>query len=140
MEICPGKPFPLGATYDGAGTNFSLYSELAERVELSLFDSDNRETCVALEEMSAFCWHGYLPGVGPAQRYGYRIHGPYNAARGWRCNPAKLLIDAYAKAVEGEVRWDPAVYPYPLGDDELGRSDVDPRDFMPRAVVTNPLF
>jgi hypothetical protein len=89
----PGSPFPLGATYDGAGTNLSVFSEAAEAVELCLFDSSGAETRVALAETTAFCWHAYLSGVGPGQRYGYRVHGPHDPAQGLRCNPAKLLLD-----------------------------------------------
>jgi glycogen operon protein len=90
--------------------------------------------------MDAFCWHGYLPGIGPGQQYGLRVHGPYDPARGLRCNPAKLLLDPYAKAVEGQVQWDPAVYPYPLGGDDLARNDTDSAPFVPRSVVTTPFF
>jgi isoamylase len=140
MEVWPGQPFPLGATYDGAGTNFSLFSETAERVELCLFDEAGDETRLALPEMTAFCWHGYLPGVGPGQNYGFRVSGPYEPAQGLRCNPAKLLIDPYAKALVGQVQWDPAVYPYPLGGDEMARNDADSAAYMPKAVVTNPYF
>src|SRR5215831_5884474 len=111
-EIWPGDSYPLGATYDGAGTNFALFSEVAERVELCLFANDGAETRVALREVDGFIWHGYLPGVGPGQRYGYRVHGPYHPAAGLRCNPAKLLLDPYTKAIEGSVRWDPAVFGY----------------------------
>jgi glycogen operon protein len=140
MEVWPGGPFPLGATYDGSGTNFSVFSELAEQVELCLFDDGGEETRIALPEMDAFCWHGYLPGVGPGQRYGLRVHGPYDPAKGQRCNPAKLLLDPYAKAVEGQVQWDAAVYPYPLGGDDLARNNDDSAPFMPRSVVTTPYF
>lgn len=101
IEIWPGDPYPLGATYDGAGTNFALFTEVAERVELCLFDEENQETRVNFTECEGFVWHGYLPGVGPGQRYGYRVHGPYDPRRGQRCNPAKLLLDPYAKAIEG---------------------------------------
>jgi isoamylase len=140
MEVWPGQPFPLGASYDGAGTNFSLFSEAAERVDLCLFDEAGEETRVRLPEMTAFCWHGYLPGVGPGQRYGFRVDGPYDPARGLRCNPAKLLIDPYGKALAGQVQWDPAVYPYPLGGAEENRNDADSGRYMPKAVVTNPYF
>jgi glycogen operon protein len=140
MEIWPGGPFPLGATCDGSGTNFSLFSEIAERVELCLFDEAGREQRVRLPETTAFCWHGYLPGVGPQQRYGFRVHGPYEPQAGARCNPAKLLLDPYAKAVEGEVQWDPAVYPYQLGGDDLARNDADSAPFVPRSVVTTSDF
>ena len=93
MKLWPGRRYPLGATYDGAGTNFSLFSELAERVELCLFDDAGRQTCVDLPEVTGFCWHGYAPGVTPGQRYGFRVHWPYNPAEGKRCNPSKLLLD-----------------------------------------------
>ena len=97
----PGSPFPLGATWDGEGTNFSLYSENAERVELCLFDDEDVEVRVPLEERTTQIWHGYLPGVGPGQRYAYRVHGPWAPERGHRFNPAKLLLDPYAKAIDG---------------------------------------
>jgi glycogen operon protein len=140
MEVWPGGPFPLGATYDGSGTNFSLFSEMAEGVELCLFDEAGREQRVMLPETTAFCWHGYLPGIGPQQRYGFRVHGPYEPQAGARCNPAKLLLDPYAKAVEGEVHWDPAVYPYQLGGDDLARNDSDSAPFVPRSVVATSDF
>ncbi len=130
MTVYPGAPYPLGATCENGGTNFSLFSEVAERVELCLFDEQGRETRVELPEVTAFCWHGYLPGVGPGQRYGYRVHGPWNPTEGRRCNPAKLLLDPYAKAVEGEVKWDEAVY----------SNDRDSAPFMPRSVVIDPGF
>jgi isoamylase len=121
--VWPGDSYPLGASYDGAGTNFALFSEIAEQVELCLFAGDGAETRVALREVDGFIWHCYLPGVGPGQRYGYRIHGRYDPAAGHRCNPAKLLLDPYAKAVEGSVGWDPAVYAYRLlAGDEMGRT------------------
>ena len=108
IEIWPGRPYPLGATYDGGGTNFSLFSEVAEKVELCLFGDDGGERRVTLEEVDASCWHGYLPSVAPGQRYGYRVHGPWAPDRGARCNPAKLLLEPYAKAIEGQVEWDQA--------------------------------
>ena len=140
MTIWPGEPYPLGATFDGMGTNFSLFSEAAEKVELCLFDSGGSEIRCELPEMSGYCWHGYLPGVGPGQRYGFRVSGPYDPPTGYRCNPAKLLLDPYAKAVEGQVRWDAAVYPYPLGGDDVARSDLDSAPHVPKAVVTAPWF
>ncbi|MEV4093369.1 glycogen debranching protein GlgX [Streptosporangium saharense] len=139
IEIWPGDPYPLGATYDGAGTNFALFTEAAERVELCLFDERNHETRVTFTECEGYVWHGYLPGIGPGQRYGYRVHGPYDPARGVRCNPAKLLLDPYAKAVEGDVRWDEAVYGYRFGDPDT-RNDDDSAPFVPRSVVINPFF
>jgi isoamylase len=140
-EIWPGRPFPLGATWDGQGTNFSLFSEHAERVELWLFDEERR---LELTERTAFNWHGYLPGVGPGQRYGYRVHGPYEPEEGRRFNPAKLLIDPYAKAIDGPVRWDRAnVFPYtPDGTDtaDLEADDEDSADAVPRSVVVDTDF
>ncbi|MGW4421368.1 glycogen debranching protein GlgX [Streptosporangium sp. NPDC004631] len=138
-EIWPGDPYPLGATYDGAGTNFAIFTEVAERVELCLFDEDNRETRVPFTECEGYVWHGYLPGVGPGRRYGYRVHGPYDPERGPRCNPAKLLLDPYAKAVEGDVRWDEAVYDYRFGQPD-SRNDKDSAPFVPRSIVINPFF
>src|SRR5581483_9262802 len=140
MRLWPGQPFPRGASYDGAGTNFSLFSEIATGVDLCLFDEDGAEERIPLTEVTALCWHGYLPNVGPGQRYGYRVHGPYDPGAGHRCNPAKLLLDPYAKAVEGQVQWDPAVFGYPLGGDDLTADDRDSAPFGPKAVVTNPFF
>ncbi|GAA0608578.1 glycogen debranching protein GlgX [Sporichthya brevicatena] len=141
MEVWPGRPYPSGATYDGVGTNFSLFSEVAERVELCLFDDDGGdERRVVMEEVDGFVWHCYLPGVGPGQRYGYRVHGPHDPGRGLRCNPAKLLLDPYAKAVDGDVAWDPAVYGYPLGGDDRVLDNRDSAPFVPKGVVTNPWF
>jgi glycogen operon protein len=139
MQVWPGRRYPLGASYDGTGTNFTLFSEVAERVELCLFDADGAETRVDLTEVDGFVWHGYLPGIEPGQRYGYRVHGPYDPARGLRCNPHKLLIDPYAKAIDGDVQWDPAVYAYEFGDpDKVSEADSAP--FIPKAVVVNPYF
>jgi glycogen operon protein len=139
VEYWPGEPYPLGATYDGAGTNFSLFSEVAEQVELCLFSEDGTESRLALDEVDAFCWHGYLPSIGPGQRYGFRVHGPWDPSRGQRCNPAKLLLDPYAKAVEGGVTWNPACYPYTFGD-ESSPNEADSAPYVPRSVVHNPFF
>ena len=139
MQMWPGQPYPLGATYDGAGTNFSIFSEVAERVELCLFDEDGTETRHDLPEVTALCWHGYLPYVAPGQRYGFRVHGPYEPDQGHRCNPNKLLLDPYAHAIEGEVQWDESVFPYRFGDPDA-RNDDDDAAFMPKAVVHNPFF
>jgi len=139
VKIHPGNPYPLGATYDGAGTNFSLFSEVAERVELCLFDETGNETRIDLPEVTAFCWHGYLPNVAPGQRYGYRVHGPWNPAEGHRCNPVKLLLDPYAKTVVGEVKWHEAILPYRRGEPD-SRNDLDSGPFMTRCVVINPYF
>ena len=140
MEIWPGKPYPLGATYDGFGTNFSIFSEAAQRVELCLFDDSNRETRLDLPEVTAYCWHVYLPGTGPGQRYGFRVHGPWDPASGNRCNPAKLLLDPYAKAIEGQVKWSPAMFPYRFGGENDQLEPTDSAPFAPRSVVVNPYF
>ena len=139
IEIWPGRPYPLGATYDGGGTNFSLFSEVAEQVELCLFDDGGVEERVVLDEIDASCWHAYLPSVAPGQRYGYRVHGPWAPEAGQRCNPAKLLLDPYAKAIEGQVVWAQACFPYNFGD-ENSRNDDDSAAFVPRSVVHNPYF
>jgi isoamylase len=139
MQVWPGQRYPLGATYDGMGTNFAIFSEVAERVELCLFDDHGTEQRIRLHEVDAFVWHAYLPGIEPGQRYGFRVHGPYEPHRGLRCNPNKLLLDPYAKAIDGDVRWDPAVYGYDPDDpDRMSESDSAP--FMPKAVVVNPYF
>jgi isoamylase len=139
MRVWPGQPYPLGATYDGMGTNFSLFSEVAERVELCLFDASGAETRVELTEQTGFHWHAYLPDVIPGQRYGFRVHGPYEPSAGHRCNPSKLLLDPYAKAIEGEVQWDEAVFPYRWSDHDAYNDD-DSGPFMPKSVVTSPWF
>ncbi|HET8606515.1 MAG TPA: glycogen debranching protein GlgX [Gaiellaceae bacterium] len=143
-EAWPGEPFPLGPTWDGEGTNFSLFSENAERVELCLFDESGTEERVPIAEHTAFNWHCYLPGVGPGQRYGYRVHGAYDPASGQRFNPAKLLIDPYAKAIEGAVDWDgPSVLPYvPTGADDadLQIDGEDDAAAIPKCVVVDPTF
>jgi isoamylase len=143
MTVWPGRPYPLGSSWDGAGTNFSLFSEHAERVELCLFASDDRETRHELTERTAFNWHGYLPGVGPGQRYAFRVYGPYDPEGGHRFNAAKLLLDPYAKAIEGQVRWETAnVFPYvPGGEDaDLHADDVDDAEAIPKCVVVDPSF
>ncbi len=140
IETWPGRPYPLGATYDGTGTNFSVFSEVAEAVDLCLFDAHGEER-IALSEVDGFCWHAYLPRVGAGQRYGFRVHGPWDPARGQRCNPNKLLLDPYAKAVDGGVDWDPACFPYDLvSGDPASRNDQDSAPHVPKAVVVNPLF
>ena len=141
MIIWPGQPFPLGATYDGNGTNFSLFSEAAEQVELCLFDEAGVENRSVLPEVTAFIHHGYVPGVQPGQRYGFRVHGPWAPDQGLRTNPAKLLLDPYAKAVEGSVHWDDAAFDYTTeGGPDGGPDPTDSAPFMSRSVVTNPYF
>jgi isoamylase len=139
MEIWPGTAYPLGATYDGSGTNFALFSEVAERVELCLFDADDTEHRVALPEVDGFVWHAFLPGVEPGQRYGYRVHGRYDPDRGVRCNPSKLLIDPYAKAIDGTIEWDESLFGYHFGDPD-SVNDADSAAHMPKCVVINPYF
>ncbi|MFC5993297.1 glycogen debranching protein GlgX [Pseudonocardia hispaniensis] len=139
MRPWPGNAYPLGATYDGAGTNFAIFSEVAERVDLCLFSADDEETRIQLTEVDGFVWHCYLPGIEPGQHYGYRVHGPYEPDKGLRCNPSKLLIDPYAKAVDGPVRWDEAVFGYNFGDPG-SRNDADSAPFVPKSVVINPYF
>jgi isoamylase len=143
-DVWPGQPFPLGAIWDGEGTNFSLFSEHAERVELCLFDAEDGETRVPLTERTSLNWHCYLRGVHPGQRYGYRVHGVYAPEQGLRFNPAKLLIDPYAKAVDGSVRWaEGNVLPYvPDGtpDADLEPDDEDDAAAVPKSIVVDPRF
>jgi glycogen operon protein len=140
MKIWPGNPYPLGATYDGAGVNVSLFSEIAERVELCLFDDHGAETRADLPEVTGHCWHGYFPGIEPGQRYGFRVHGPWAPGQGQRCNPAKLLLDPYAKAIDGDVRWDEALFPYRFDGGPDQRNDADSAPFMPKSIVQQPYF
>src|SRR3954447_25985786 len=140
MQLWPGTFFPLGASYDGTGTNFAVFSEVAERVELCLFDSDGAETRVDLPETTAQVFHGYAPTVGPGQRYGFRVHGPYDPASGVRCLPSKLLLDPYATAVDGEVSWDKALFSYRFDDPDGPVNDLDSGAHMPKGVVTSPYF
>jgi isoamylase len=145
MNVWPGRPFPLGATWDGGGTNFSLFSEHAEGVELCLFDDDGTETRIDMRNRRALNWHCYLPGIGPGQRYAYRVHGPYDPNQGHRFNPAKLLIDPYAKAIDGVVDWsqDANVLPYVPGDPDdadLEPDDEDDAIAVPKSVVIDDAF
>ncbi|WP_019547478.1 glycogen debranching protein GlgX [Streptomyces sulphureus] len=139
MQVWPGKAYPRGATYDGAGTNFAVFSEAADRVELCLLHDDGSETAVELRESDGFVRHAYLPGVLPGQRYGFRVHGPYAPERGERCNSAKLLLDPYAKAVSGTVDWDEAVYGHRFADPDR-RNDLDSAPHTMASVVVNPYF
>jgi isoamylase len=144
MEVWPGRPFPLGATWDGQGVNFALFSENAERVELSLFGGDDRETRLDVLNHTAHIWHCYVAGIAPGQRYGYRVHGPYEPSRGHRFNPHKLLLDPYAKAIEGPVLWERAnTLPYVPSlepDADLEPDDEDDADAIPKCVVIDPAF
>ncbi|MBO0845177.1 MAG: glycogen debranching protein GlgX [Nocardioides sp.] len=139
MEVWPGDAYPLGATFDGVGTNFAVFSEVADRVELCLFDAERVETRVAMTEVDAFVWHCYLPSVQPGQRYGYRVHAAYEPTKGLRSNPAKLLLDPYAKATVGDIDWDQSLYGYGFGDPD-SRNDEDSGAHMMLGVVINPFF
>ncbi|GAA2032634.1 glycogen debranching protein GlgX [Pseudokineococcus marinus] len=139
MQTYPGNPYPLGATYDGTGTNFALFSEVAERVELCLVDDEGGETRVPLTEVDGFVWHAFLPSVRPGQRYGYRVHGPYDPASGHRCNPAKLLLDPYAKAIDGQDDGDESLFSYRFGDKDSFNDD-DSLGHTALSVVINPFF
>ena len=139
MQPLSGRPFPLGATPTSDGLNVAVSSEIAEAVEFCLFDADGAQDRVELPERTAHVWHGLLPGVGPGQRYGLRVHGPWSPRQGMRCNPAKLLIDPYATAVDGEVRWGPEVFGQEQ-DDPDAMSDLDSAAAMPRCVVTERSF
>jgi isoamylase len=140
VDIWPGEPYPLGARWDGRGTNFAVFSEYAEGVEVCLLDRENYEVRIPMREVTAFIWHCYLPGIGPGQRYGFRVHGPYDPCKGHRFNPDKLLFDPYAKAVDGNVDWDPSVFGYPLGGDDLVGDDRNNAAYVPKSVVVNPFF
>jgi isoamylase len=148
-EVWPGRPFPLGPDWDGEGTNFAIFSEHAERVELCLFPEDGEEERIELTAQTAHHWHCYLPGVGPGCRYAYRVHGPYEPENGHRFNPHKLLIDPYAKAIEGPVKWDAAnTLPYvplepgeePSDDADFELDDEDSAPAIPKSVVVDPNF
>jgi len=142
QEVWPGRPFPLGPTWDGEGTNFSLFSEHAERVELCLFDADDVETRIDVPYVTAHNFHCYLPGIGPGQRYGYRVHGPYNPAEGLRFNPYKLLIDPYAKAITGAITWSNALFAYKVGspNEDLEPDPDNSAGGVPKCVVIDPAF
>ncbi len=137
--VWPGHAYPLGATYDGTGTNFALFSEIADAVELCLIDDDGSETRVALIEVDGFVWHGYLPLVQPGQRYGYRVHGPYDPANGHRCDPSKLLLDPYGKSFDGDFDGDPSLFSYSFDDPDERNTD-DSLGHTMTTVVINPFF
>ncbi|HEV2872194.1 MAG TPA: alpha-amylase family glycosyl hydrolase, partial [Actinomycetota bacterium] len=138
--VWPGQPRPLGATWDGEGTNFAVFAEGADAVDLALFDQTGVERRLRLPEVTAHTWHGYVPEVGPGQRYGFRVHGAYDPERGARRNPAKLLLDPYARAVEGIVDWDDSVFGYRVGGDDLHPDDRDSSPHVPRSVVVHDTF
>ncbi len=139
MQTWPGKPYPLGATFDGSGTNFALFSEVAERVELCLISPRGKETRIDLPEVDAYVWHVYLPEILPGQRYGYRVHGPYAPEHGHRCDASKLLLDPYAKAIDGQVDGSPSLFSYDFADPNLPNHEDSARHTM-TSVVVNPFF
>jgi isoamylase len=145
IDVYPGRPYPRGATYDGTGVNFALYSQVASRVEVCLFDPANPSKEIGrfdLPEVTEFVWHGYIPGMEPGTLYGFRVHGPYEPAKGHRCNPHKLLLDPYAKAINGEVDWKQPVFGYTLGhaDGDLARDEKDSAAGVPKGVVVSDFF
>lgn len=141
-QIWPGQSYPLGSKYDGAGTNFAIFSDVAEKVELCLIDAQCNEERILLDEVDAHIWHCYLPGVKPGQRYGFRVHGPYNPAEGKRCDPSKLLVDPYARAFDGEFDGHPSLFSYDINDPENpeGRNTEDSLEHTMKSVVVNPFF
>jgi isoamylase len=141
MKIVPGQPYPLGASWDGRGVNFALYSEHATQVDLCLFDERDEEVRLRLYERSAFVWHGYMEGVKPGQRYGYRVDGPYDPSRGLRYNSKTLLLDPYAKALDGQEKWEKGAFAYELGqpDPDLKPNPNESRA-APRGLVIDPAF
>ena len=143
MRIWPGRPYPLGATWDGAGVNFAIFSENATKVELCLFDSheDIKEARkIVMPEKTDMVWHGYLPDVEAGQLYGYRIHGPFDPGAGHRFNANKIILDPYAKAVGRTWKWDDSLFGYPMGSDDLSRDERDNAAFCPLGAVLDTAF
>ena len=144
--VWPGTPYPLGATYDGAGTNFSVFSEVAEQVELCLIDKAGTEERIPLDEVDGFVWHAYLPAITPGQRYGFRVDGPWDPAAGHRCDPSKLLLDPYGKAFDGDFKQGPQLFSYDMAvaehDDSASgdRPMLDSLGHTMTSVVINPFF
>ncbi len=146
--VWPGNPYPLGASYDGAGTNFSLFSEIAEKVDLCLIDDAGAESRIPLDEVDGFVWHAYLPNITPGQRYGFRVYGPFDPAAGHRCDPSKLLLDPYGKAFHGDFTFDQALFSYDMKAVHPDRDDADPGTppmidslgHTMTSVVSNPFF
>jgi isoamylase len=138
-RIWPGSPLPLGATFDGVGTNVAVFSDVADAVELCLFEDDGTEVRVELPERSGSVSHGYLPDMGADTRYGFRVHGPWDPANGDRCNPAKLLLDPYARAIEGSFTWGQALFGHSF-DDPMAIDSSDSAASMPKSIVVNPFF
>nr|MDQ3101882.1 glycogen debranching enzyme GlgX [Bacteroidota bacterium] len=143
VSIWPGEPFPLGATWDGKGVNFTLYAENATGVDLCLFNSpDQTEQRIRLRERTEHVWHCYLPGIAPGQHYGYRVFGPFDPENGDRFNPNKLLIDPYARAISGTIHWNDALFGYKIGDgtEDLSFSESDSAPFVPKSIVVDTRF
>lgn len=142
MQIRPGSMYPLGARYDGAGVNFSLYSQVAQKVELCLFDEEDQETRIEMTEQNSYVWHNYISGIQPGQRYGYRVYGPYDPEHGLRCNPNKLLLDPYAAAIEGNIDSDESLFSYWFDSphDNTRMNDLDSAAHTMKSVVVNPYF
>ncbi|OBH06112.1 glycogen debranching enzyme GlgX [Mycobacterium sp. E1747] len=146
--VWPGNPYPLGASYDGAGTNFSLFSEIAEKVELCLIDDAGAESRIPLDEVDGYVWHAYLPNISPGQRYGFRVYGPFDPAAGHRCDPSKLLLDPYGKAFHGDFTFGQALFSYDMKAVRPGGDDADPGTppmvdslgHTMTSVVSNPFF
>ena len=142
-RIWPGRPYPLGASFDGHGVNFALFSENGTKVELCLFDSAEStapSTTIALPEQTDMVWHGYLPDCEPGQLYGYRVHGPFDPANGHRFNPSKILLDPYAKAIGRDLKWDPSLFCYDMGEDDLTYNELDSAPYAPLAAVIDTAF
>ena len=145
LQVWPGDPYPMGAAYDGNGTNFTLFSEHAEKVELLLFDhtdSGKPSMAIPMEEYTAFVWHCYLPDVRPPQLYAYRVYGPYDPEKGHRFNPAKVVLDPYARAISGSIQWDDSLFGYRLDDPgkDLSLDDRDSCPFVPKCVVADTTY
>src|SRR6202453_1790156 len=146
--VWPGNAYPLGASYDGAGTNFSLFSEIAERVDLCLIDERGDETRIPLDEVDGYVWHAYLPNITPGQRYGFRVHGPFDPGAGHRCDPSKLLLDPYGKSFDGDFTFGQALFSYdltavdPNGDTAITGTPpmIDSLGQTMTSVVINPFF
>ena len=139
MDIWPGHPYPLGATFNGSGVNFALFSEVADKVELCLVADDGAETRIELTEVDGYVWHAFVPTIQPGQRYGFRVYGPFDPAQGHRCNPAKLLLDPYAKAMDGQIDGDTSLFSYERGD-PLEFNEEDSLGHTMLSVVINPFF
>ncbi|MGZ8562851.1 MAG: glycogen debranching protein GlgX, partial [Candidatus Limnocylindria bacterium] len=142
LRVWRGNPYPLGATWDGSGVNFAIFSENAEAVDLCIFAADGTDQRVRMTDQTDLVWHCYLPDVRPGQRYGYRVHGPYDPQHGHRFNPAKLLIDPYAKRIDGAVKWDDSLFGYRIGGDveDVAPDERDSGAFAPKSVVINQAF